>query len=211
MDKDKQKRIKEQIGDEAKAQEVEEITRQAQDIGLMPNDTALAKEVTRKMQNMAQKEDSTYQPMFRNAGSRQQYAPAEKFTALTLMDAFVNENEETGDLKPRYAWVSDMLGVPESTLRAWWEKRDIILSQCSAYVDNSVNIIKMHLNTIVMKEIQALQKVDFEAMVSGDEKDMKNFIALMNMTMNKMRLFSNLSTENVEHEHHGKVQMVIPD
>ena len=46
-------------------------------------------------------------------------------------------------------------------------------------------------------------------MLNGKPADVKNFITLLNTLVNKIRLLTNQSTNNVAHEH--RVQMVIPD
>ena len=70
-----------------------------------------------------------------------------------------------------------------------------------------------YLGTNFMVEMirmtQAMSTIDYTEMLNGKPADVKNFITLLNTLVNKIRLLTNQSTNNVAHEH--RVQMVIPD
>ena len=60
--------------------------------------------------------------------------------------------------------------------------------------------------------MQSLAKVDYDDFFESP-KGVNNFIGLMSMMINKVRLMQNMSTNNVahEHRHRGGVQMILPD
>ena len=126
-----------------------------------------------------------------------------------FLEVFQRENAN-GDIIPKYAWVSRMVGVPESTLRDWWKRRESIQAQHSALMDKGMQYISSSMMVELIKMMQSLSVLDYRDMM-GDSRDMKNLISLLNTMINKVRLLTNLSTNNVEHKHHGGVEMILPD
>ena len=137
------------------------------------------------------------------------YRIDEQHFALMFLEAFQNEDKITGDLIPLYKRVEQMIGVPASTLRGWWAKRDEIMSQRATTLQQGMNYISTAMMVEMMRMTQALATVDYRDMVNGKPQDMHNFISLFNTLINKFRLMNNQSTSNVAHQH--EVELVIPD
>jgi len=54
-----------------------------------------------------------------------------------------------------------------------------------------------------------MSSVDYKNLVNGKPQDMHNFISLFNTLINKFRLLTNQSTNNVSHNH--AVELVVPE
>tara|TARA_R100000306_G_C4344107_1_gene126738 strand:+ start:191 stop:787 length:597 start_codon:yes stop_codon:yes gene_type:complete len=137
------------------------------------------------------------------------YRIDEQHFALMFLEAFQNEDKITGDLIPLYKRVEQMIGVPASTLRGWWAKRDEIMSQRATTLQQGMNYISTAMMVEMMRMTQAMATIDYSEMVNGKPQDMHNFISLFNTLINKFRLMNNQSTSNVAHQH--EVELVIPD
>ena len=137
------------------------------------------------------------------------YRIDEQHVALMFLEAFQNEDKITGDLIPLYKRVEQMIGVPASTLRGWWAKRDEIMSQRATTLQQGMNYISTAMMVEMMRMTQAMSTIDYSEMVNGKPQDMHNFISLFNTLINKFRLMNNQSTSNVAHQH--EVELVIPD
>ena len=137
------------------------------------------------------------------------YRIDEQHFALMFLEAFQNEDKITGDLIPLYKRVEQMIGVPASTLRGWWAKRDEIMSQRATTLQQGMNYISTAMMVEMMRMTQAMATIDYSEMVNGQPQDMHNFISLFNTLINKFRLMNNQSTSNVAHQH--EVELVIPD
>ena len=137
------------------------------------------------------------------------YRIDEQHFALMFLEAFQNEDKITGDLIPLYKRVEQMIGVPASTLRGWWAKRDEIMSQRATTLQQGMNYISTAMMVEMMRMAQAMATIDYSEMVNGKPQDMHNFISLFNTLINKFRLMNNQSTSNVAHQH--EVELVIPD
>ena len=137
------------------------------------------------------------------------YRIDEQHFALMFLEAFQNEDKITGDLIPLYKRVEQMIGVPASTLRGWWAKRDEIMSQRATTLQQGMNYISTAMMVEMMRMTQAMATIAYSEMVNGKPQDMHNFISLFNTLINKFRLMNNQSTSNVAHQH--EVELVIPD
>ena len=137
------------------------------------------------------------------------YRIDEQHFALMFLEAFQNEDKITGDLIPLYKRVEQMIGVPASTLRGWWAKRDEIMSQRATTLQQGMNYISTAMMVEMMRMTQAMSTIDYSEMVNGKPLDMHNFISLFNTLINKFRLMNNQSTSNVAHQH--EVELVIHD
>jgi len=197
MDKDKAKKRIEKIQELNAKKELKVVQEKGESIGLMmdkftsidnplPSDTA-----------------SLLQPI------NGKYRIDQQHFALMFLEVFQKEDAISGDLKPMYKNVSDMLDIPESTLKFWWGKKDELMAQQSTMMVQGMEYISTNFMVELIRMTQALSTVDYAEMLTGDSSDMKNFITLLNTLVNKLRLLSNQSTTNVAHEH--RVQMVVPE
>ena len=84
------------------------------------------------------------------------------------------------------------------------DNRDKIQKQKSAINDQVMEVVHLRLSSELLRMTEALSRKDYETMKDGD------FVNLFNTLINKIRLMSNLSTNNVEHQHQGGVQLVMP-
>ena len=90
----------------------------------------------------------------------------------------------------------------------WWKNKDELQAQQSALVSEGMKYVSSALMTELIRMLQALNQADYVKMIDKPS-EMKNFITLMNLMMNKVRLFTGQSTSNVAHKH--QVAMVVPD
>ena len=148
-------------------------------------------------------------PILRDSTNNGKYRIDEQQFSLLFLEVFQQDNGK-GELIPRYSMVGGMLGIPPSTLRQWWGKRDFISAQSTAVVEKGLGYVGTAFMVELIRMIQALGKIDYSKYLE-DSKDFKNFISLFNTVSNKVRLFNNRSTQNVEHNHHGGVEMVVPE
>tara|TARA_R100000353_G_C6497522_1_gene193344 strand:+ start:692 stop:1273 length:582 start_codon:yes stop_codon:yes gene_type:complete len=146
-----------------------------------------------------------FQPLFEH--KKGEYRIDEKHFALMFMETMQKENSE-GDLIPRYRTISRMLGIHYNTLKNWWDIKDELQAQQSALVSEGMKYVSSALMTELIRMLQALNQADYVKMIDKPS-EMKNFITLMNLMMNKVRLFTGQSTSNVAHKH--QVAMVVPD
>jgi len=146
----------------------------------------------------------SYEPLFEKKG---QYRIDEKHFALMFMETMQKENTD-GDLVPRFTTISKMLGIHRNTLMDWWKNKDELQAQQSALVSEGMKYVSSALMTELIRMLQALNQADYVSMIDKPS-EMKNFITLMNLMMNKVRLFTGQSTSNVAHKH--QVAMVVPD
>ena len=146
-----------------------------------------------------------FEPLFEH--KKGHYRIDEKHFALMFMETMQKENAE-GDLIPRYRTISRMLGIHYNTLKNWWDIKDELQAQQSALVSEGMKYVSSALMTELIRMLQALNQADYVKMIDKPS-EMKNFITLMNLMMNKVRLFTGQSTSNVAHKH--QVAMVVPD
>ena len=146
-----------------------------------------------------------FEPLFEH--KKGHYRIDEKHFALMFMETMQKENTE-GDLIPRFTTISKMLGIHHNTLKNWWDIKDELQAQQSALVSEGMKYVSSALMTELIRMLQALNQIDYVSMMDKPG-DMKNFITLMNLMMNKVRLFTGQSTSNVAHKH--QVAMVVPD
>ena len=197
MDKDKAKKRIEKIQENKAQKEMKIVQEKGESIGLMM-------EKFKSIDNPLPADTSSLlQPI------NGKYRIDQQHFALMFLEVFQKEDPITGDLKPMYKSVSDMLNIPEPTLKYWWNKKDELMAQQSTMMIQGMEYISTNFMVELIRMTQALSTVDYTKMLTGAPADMKNFITLLNTLVNKLRLLSNQSTTNVAHEH--KVQMVVPD
>ena len=107
-------------------------------------------------------------------------------------------------MTPNYELVSRWFGYPSNTIKKWWANRDKIQKQKSAITDQVMEVVHLRLSSELLRMTETLSKKDYDNMKDND------FVNLFNTLINKIRLMSNLSTNNVEHKHQGGVQLVMP-
>ena len=137
------------------------------------------------------------------------YRIDEQHLALMFLEAFQNEDKMTGELKPLFTRVEEMVGIPKSTLIGWWKKKDEIQSQRATTITHGLNYISTAMMVEMMRMTQAMATIDYRDLLHGKPQDMHNFISLFNTLINKFRLMNNQSTSNVAHQH--EVELVLPN
>lgn len=203
MDKAKADKIKE-IHEEDKMGLDDDVA-SAQSIGMLKGDDPkkLLRNLTKLEQEKSNSSDDI--PIF-VPQKEGKYRIDEKHFAIMFMEVFQREDEKTGDFIPKYKNVENMLGIPRNTLKGWWLKRLELQTQQSALIDKGMKYISTALMVELIRMIQALNTLDYKDMFDNP-REFKNYITLLNTMMNKVRLFSERSTSNVEH----KVALVIPE
>ncbi len=207
MDEKKKDILKRQINAEKIVSDIDETINQGNKIGLMNGSNESARAIVEELANEDESLGSDYLPLFTSRGSS--YRVDEKQFALMFLEVFQKENLD-GKIIPKYAWVSRMVGVPEGTLRGWWKSKASIQAQHSALMDKGMQYIASSMMVELIKMMQSLSTLDYRDLMA-DSRDMKNMISLLNTMVNKVRLLTNLSTNNVEHKHHAGVEMILPD
>tara|TARA_R110002020_G_scaffold38950_2_gene116574 strand:+ start:587 stop:1186 length:600 start_codon:yes stop_codon:yes gene_type:complete len=137
------------------------------------------------------------------------YRIDEQHLALMFLEAFQNEDKSTGELKPLFTRVEEMIGIPKSTLIGWWKKKDVIMAQRTTTITQGLNYISTAMMVEMMRMTQAMAAIDYRELTNGKPQDMHNFISLFNTLINKFRLMNNQSTSNVAHQH--EVELVLPN
>jgi hypothetical protein len=138
------------------------------------------------------------------------YELDQKVLAILFMEAF--QHEFNGKIVPKFSYLSKLFGYPDRTLQDWWNQREKIVKQKNLILDKGFDYVQVKLMMTLMRMSESMTLVDFNKMVQGNSNDFKNFIRLLETLINKIRLLNNLSTKNVEHQHHhGGVQMILPD
>ena len=130
------------------------------------------------------------------------YRLDDKMLVILFLEAF--QRDMGGKMTPNYELVSRWFGYPRQTIQGWWANRDKIQKQKSAINDQVMEVIHLRLSSELLRMTEVLSRKDYETMKDGD------FVNLFNTLINKIRLMSNLSTNNVEHKHQGGVQLVMP-
>ena len=130
------------------------------------------------------------------------YRLDDKLLVLLFLEAF--QSDFKGKMTPNYELVSRWFGYPSNTIKNWWANRDKIQKQKSAITDQVMEVVHLRLSSELLRMTETLSKKDYDNMKDND------FVNLFNTLINKIRLMSNLSTNNVEHKHQGGVQLVMP-
>jgi len=204
---DKQKELLKKQVDKLKEKDAVEdsLKLDAKSIGI--DITMPSGEITQGLIDAVPETNLSSTPIF-TENRRGKYRIDEQHFALMFLEVFQEEDRATGDVNPRFSAVSRMLGIERKTLSFWWGKKEELQAQQSALMTQGFKYVSTSLMVEMIRMLQALSKVNYEKMTE-DSRDMKNFISLINTMMNKVRLFSDRSTQNVEHKH--SVAMVLPD
>ena len=181
----------------------EEIT-QLQSIALL-NDADANKKPSEVLNSIkeVQMDDVSYgeQNILQQKG-KGRYRLDDKLLVILFLEAF--QDDHNGKMTPKYELVSRWFGYPSNTIKKWWAGRDKIQKQKSAITDQVLEVVHLRLSSELLRMTETLSKKDYSAMKDND------FVNLFNTLINKIRLMSNLSTNNVEHKHQGGVQLVMP-
>ena len=122
------------------------------------------------------------------------YTPTQRYFAVMLLDT--DKRERAGVETPRYTYYSEILNIPLTTLKNWYADKEHIAKESSA-------IAKSVIQTTQMQIAMSLPKIYNKLLEGIDDENVKyaDKINLFREAINKMRLLSNNSTENVQHNH----------
>ena len=191
---------KQVLKEEVLAEEITEL----QSIGLL-NDVDANKKPSEVLNSIkeVQMDDVSYgeQNILQQKG-KGRYRLDDKLLVILFLEAF--QDDHNGKMTPKYELVSRWFGYPSNTIKGWWASRDKIQKQKSAITDQVLEVVHLRLSSELLRMTETLSKKDYSAMKDND------FVNLFNTLINKIRLMSNLSTNNVEHKHQGGVQLVMP-
>ena len=195
MDESRANKIIEQVQEEQAQKEINDIKEKGKSIGL-------------SMEGFSDLDVPVDQaPLLQPINGK--YRIDQQHFALMFLEVFQRESPVSGELVPMYAHISRMLDIPKSTLKQWWKRKEEIQSQQSTMMTKGMDYIGTNFMVEMIRMTQAMSTIDYTEMLNGKPADVKNFITLLNTLVNKIRLLTNQSTNNVAHEH--RVQMVIPD
>jgi hypothetical protein len=195
MDESRANKIIEQIQEEQAQKEINDIKEKGKSIGL-------------SMEGFSDLDVPVDQvPLLQPINGK--YRIDQQHFALMFLEVFQRESPMTGDLIPMYAHIARMLDIPKTTLKQWWKRKEEIQAQQSTMMNKGMDYLGTNFMVEMIRMTQAMSTIDYTEMLNGKPADVKNFITLLNTLVNKIRLLTNQSTNNVAHEH--RVQMVIPD
>ena len=195
MDESRANKIIEQVQEEQAQKEINDIKEKGKSIGL-------------SMEGFSDLDVPVDQaPLLQPINGK--YRIDQQHFALMFLEVFQRESPVSGELVPMYAHISRMLDIPKTTLKQWWKRKEEIQSQQSTMMTKGMDYIGTNFMVEMIRMTQAMSTIDYTEMLNGKPADVKNFITLLNTLVNKIRLLTNQSTNNVAHEH--RVQMVIPD
>jgi len=195
MDESRANKIIEQVQEEQAQKEINDIKEKGKSIGL-------------SMEGFSDLDVPVDQaPLLQPINGK--YRIDQQHFALMFLEVFQRESPMTGDLIPMYAHVARMLDIPKTTLKQWWKRKEEIQAQQSTMMNKGMDYLGTNFMVEMIRMTQAMSTIDYSEMLNGKPADVKNFITLLNTLVNKIRLLTNQSTNNVAHEH--RVQMVIPD
>ena len=195
MDESRANKIIEQVQEEQAQKEINDIKEKGKSIGL-------------SMEGFSDLDVPVDQaPLLQPINGK--YRIDQQHFALMFLEVFQRESPVNGELVPMYAHISRMLDIPKTTLKQWWKRKEEIQSQQSTMMNKGMDYLGTNFMVEMIRMTQAMSTIDYTEMLNGKPADVKNFITLLNTLVNKIRLLTNQSTNNVAHEH--RVQMVIPD
>ena len=119
------------------------------------------------------------------------YAIGDKILALGFLDS--TQREFNGEMVPEYSKTSQLLIIPESTLRNWWKQQASIYTLGQLALRELPNALSIKLIGSAFKVIAALEKKGYNTMGARDLN------SLLNTYITKFRLLSGGSTANVAH------------
>jgi hypothetical protein len=134
------------------------------------------------------------------------YSIATKAEAIFLMEIIQRETDE-GELVPRYVTVGNLLGIPRRTIRAWWDKREMIKKVSDGVSEKLGDIVLKKLEIEVLRMTVAMSKMNY------DEMSAKDFFTAFKTVLMQYRILSGQSTANVAHDHvhRGTVEVIASD
>ena len=181
----------------------EEIT-QLQTIGLLDNIDSEKKpsEVLNSIKEVQMDEVVYDEQTILQQKGKGKYRLDDKMLVILFLEAF--QRDMGGKMTPNYELVARWFGYPRQTIQGWWTNRDKIQKQKSAINDQVMEVVHLRLSSELLRMTETLSKKNYDTMKDND------FVNLFNTLINKIRLMSNLSTNNVEHKHQGGVQLVMP-
>ena len=195
MDESRANKIIEQVQEEQAQKEINDIKEKGKSIGL-------------SMEGFSDLDVPVDQaPLLQPINGK--YRIDQQHFALMFLEVFQRESPVSGELVPMYAHISRMLDIPKTTLKQWWKRKEEIQAQQSTMMNKGMDYLGTNFMVEMIRMTQAMSTIDYSEMLNGKPADVKNFITLLNTLVNKIRLLTNQSTNNVAHEH--RVQMVIPD
>ena len=134
--------------------------------------------------------------------SRRGHKLDDKILAIMFMETF--QQEHRGEMKPKFAMVGRWFGYSRINMIKWWEQKNEILRQKNAITDHAMNVVQLRMTTELLRMTDTLSRKNYDEMAD------KDFVMLLNTVINKVRLMTNLSTQNVAHKHDGGVSLVMP-
>ena len=186
--------------------ELEQDVKDLQSVGLLQgveNDKP-AKEI---LDDIVQAEEEDDVILYENDApvgklSRRGYKLDDKILAIMFMESF--QQEHNGEMKPKFAMIGRWFGYSRNNMIRWWDQKNEILKQKNAITEQAMNVVQLRMTTELLRMTDTLSRKNYDEMAD------KDFVMLLNTVINKVRLMTNLSTQNVEHRHEGGESLVMP-
>lgn len=141
--------------------------------------------------------------IFDNIGIKNKYPLYLKQTAITFLQSTQRpyiDNDGVTKFVPMFTQVSKMLDIPKERLWAWWQNREMIVSQSNTLMNNLDKLAELGTGALIIGILAEFQRRGL------NEISNKNLVYLLNTLARWNRIFGNKSTHNVDHHHQAKVE-----
>jgi len=128
-----------------------------------------------------------------------------KLTALAFLDA--SQRVWKDEVLPAYCEMSEMLSIPESTLRNWWRNRTEIYKQADSQVAELPRAMAIRYAGLALMVMDELERRLFDKGIR-EKLSARDLVDMSKELTSKYRLLSGGSTSHVLHG--GSVQIVPP-
>jgi hypothetical protein len=98
---------------------------------------------------------------------------------------------------PKYAEVSEMMNIPESTLRSWFAQRESILTLQDTATAGLPTVTAAMISLEIPKLVASLAEEDYTQI------SMRDRINLLKTLISSQRLLTGQSTHNIAHAHYS--------
>jgi len=174
-------------------QDAQQIVMQAEGFGLAKNrDVDDPFEAVDALMSVREDEndfpDILSAPILRDSTNNGKYRIDEQQFSLLFLEVFQQDNGK-GELIPRYSMVGGMLGIPPSTLRKWWSKRDFISAQSAAVVEKGLGYVGTAFMVELIRMIQALGKIDYSKYNPNIVEDIMSSVVSLAMPLDLASLW----------------------
>lgn len=211
MNKEKVKALEQKGRDDQEVREAEATVEKLREIGLARGedyDGKSASEVLAQLQEADLEEEvMQFSPIAEvretTRDGKIKYQMSDKSHAIQLLRAY--QRRYGGEIKPRYALVSRLTGIPEKTLHGWWGNRKNIQETENTFLSESWRVIRLNLHEQLLRLVMGMRDIDY------GKGEIKEVGILLDKIIQNLRLLEDKSTKNVEKHEKVEFQITPPD